>query len=77
MSMIFLKLIDNKKTDSKICETCNKRFTRTGYYLHIKSINNLLKAGEQSNVNSVKRYILKSTIIIAKSSAIVVEYWLK
>ena len=43
-----LYLIDSKKTGSKFCYTCNKRFTRTRYFKHIESKNHSPKAGESS-----------------------------
>ena len=54
MSMIFQKLIDNKKTDSKFCNTCEKKFARTGYYKHNKSETVHWKLVKDQNVKVVK-----------------------
>ena len=43
----FLNLIDDQISESNFCCTFNRSFTRTRYYKHTKSNNQLLKAGEK------------------------------
>ena len=70
MWMIFWKNIDNKKTDAKFCNTCNKRITRTGNYKQIKSNNQLVKAGEILKLEICKKqYISKRIIKFVKLNA--------